>query len=285
MGIGLRGKKLFLGKKFEKLNIDRIKKNLNEIKLNIPDPLSTQESNQALFKINKYNELFNPLDASLQNEITSYNNYINNLTIKIDQINKIFKGEMICIDDYFNALFELNNGFIPKKWCVHYLENKNLTIEEWKVKIKKAFDDLNIWIQDAFLKEYDISLFNDSQLFLDILPFYFQKKLPENVFSTPDKILLKFFFTKFHHYNEIDEESLNKIKEYNNNKEIIFIKGLKVNNFEIVKDEDNVVFSESDFNFAEKSPLIGVTYIIDEMKEEEKKIEEEEEDEEEENEN
>ena len=105
------------------------------------------------------------------------------------------------------------------------------------------------------------------------------------MFSTPDKILLKFFFTKFHHYNEIDEESLNKIKEYNNNKEIIFIKGLKVNNFESVKDEDNVVFSESDFNFAEKSPLIGVTYIIDEMKEEEKKIEEEEEDEEEENEN
>ena len=60
---------------------------------------------------------------------------------------------------------------------------------------------------------------------------------------------------------------------------------MKVNNFEIVKDEDNVVFSESDFNFAEKSPLIGVTYVIEEMKEEEKKIEEEEEDEEEENEN
>ena len=56
------------------------------------------------------------------------------------------------------------------------------------------------------------------------------------MFSTPDKILLKFFFTKFHHYNEIDEESLNKIKEYNNNK------GLKVNKFESDKDEDNVVF-------------------------------------------
>ena len=36
---------------------------------------------------------------------------------------------MICIDDYFNSL-----------------ENKNLTIEEWKEKIKKTFDDLNKYL-------------------------------------------------------------------------------------------------------------------------------------------
>ena len=122
----------------------------------MPDPLSTQEANPVLFKINKYNEFFNPLDAILQNEITEYNKYINDLAVNIDQIEKIFKGEMICLDRYLEALYDLSNNFIPKKWCVHYIPNKNLSIEDWKVKIKKAFDDLNKWIEDSYLYEYDI---------------------------------------------------------------------------------------------------------------------------------
>ena len=190
---------------------------------------------------------------------------------------------MICIDEYYDTFHELNKGNIPKNWWVHYNPDKNLSIEDWKVKIKKIFDDLNKWIQDAFLNEYDISLFNDSRLFLDTLPIYFQKKLPENVFATPDKIVLKFFLTRFQHYDEIDEETLNKIKETNHNQEILFIKGLKINGFESVNDDHDILFSESDFKKdGVKCPLIGVTYNIVEFKGE--KVEEEEEEEEDEDE-
>ena len=283
IGRSLKGKKLPPKRKFEKLNIKNVLKSLNEIKQNIPDPLSTQECNPVLFKINKYNELFNPLDGILQNEITSYNNYLNDLTLRISQLEKIFKGDMICIDEYFDAIYELNKGNIPKNWWVHYSPDKILTIEDWKIKIKSIFDDLNKWIQDASLNVYDISLFTDSQRFLDILPFFFQKRLSENVFATPDKIFLKFFLTKYHSYEEIDEESMNKIKEINNNQEIIFIKGLKINGFESVKDEDGNVYSENDFNKnGETCPIIGVTYTIEEFKEEEKKKNDDEEEEEEE---
>ena len=283
IGRGLRGRKIPKKKRFQKLNMENIKKSLEEIKLSIPDPLSTQEGNPVLFKINKYNEFFNPLDAILQNEISEYNKYINDLEIKIDQIQKIFKGEMVCLDRHLEALYDLSNNNIPKKWCVHYNPDKNLSIEDWKVKIKKAFDDLNKWIEDSYLYEYDISLLHDIRLFLDTLPIYFQKKLPENVFATPDKIVLKFFLTRFQHYNEIDEETLNKIKETNHNQEILFIRGLKINGFESVNDDHDILFSESDFKKdGVKCPLIGVTYNIVEFKGE--KVEEEEEEEEDEDE-
>jgi hypothetical protein len=93
---GLRGKKIPTKKQLEKLNMENIKNALNDIKFNIPDPLSTQEGNPVLFKINKYNELFNPLDGILQHEISEYNQYIADLATKIDHVQKIFKGEMVC---------------------------------------------------------------------------------------------------------------------------------------------------------------------------------------------
>ena len=41
--------------------------------------LNTIEANPVLFKINKYNEFFNPLDEVLQVEIDHFNDFITHL--------------------------------------------------------------------------------------------------------------------------------------------------------------------------------------------------------------
>ena len=58
-----------------KININKVLERVNDIKHNMPDMLNTTEANPVLFKINKYNELFNPLDECLQVEINNFNNF------------------------------------------------------------------------------------------------------------------------------------------------------------------------------------------------------------------
>ena len=52
-----------------KIMINNIVERLTELKRSLPDLLNTTEASSTLFKINKYNELFNPLDECLTKEI------------------------------------------------------------------------------------------------------------------------------------------------------------------------------------------------------------------------
>ena len=64
-----------------KININKVIERLNKIKKEMPDMLNTTEANPVLFKVNKYNELFNPFDECLQKEINHFNDFL----AKIDE--------------------------------------------------------------------------------------------------------------------------------------------------------------------------------------------------------
>ena len=102
--------------KISKLNTKNMVYSINEIKTNIPDPLSITEANPALFKINKFDEFFNPFDESLQTEIENYNNYLSLISNDIDTVNKIFRCEMFLTDEYFEIMRSLSKKEIPDKW-------------------------------------------------------------------------------------------------------------------------------------------------------------------------
>ena len=253
-----------------KLNIKNILNSIKEIKANIPDPLSITEANPALFKINKFDELFNPFDESLKSEIDSYNNYLNLITNDIHIINKIFRSEMFLTKEYFEVLENLSQKEIPSKWRLHY-SKKPLMISDWKTIIKDIFNEINEWINNASLKIYDLSHFIDYKLFLNKIPLYFNKKLPEN-FASPDKLKLKFFFTKFKENSELTDEEILKIKEDNNKKEVIFIKGIKLNGFNEEKEEEGLVYKANDSSDeGDLCPIIGVTYTLLNFKDDDKK--------------
>jgi hypothetical protein len=90
--------------KLSKIDIKVVSDILKDLKQNLPDLLNTTEANQVLFKINKYNELFNPLDECLQKEIDSYNDYINRVEEDINSLLNVLKGNMVMIQNYLNVL-------------------------------------------------------------------------------------------------------------------------------------------------------------------------------------
>ena len=284
ISIGLMGNTLEKIK-ISKLNSKNIVYSINEIKTNIPDPLSTTEANPALFKINKFDEFFNPFDESLQTEIENYNNYLTLITNDIEIVNKIFRCEMFITEEYFEVMRSLSKKEIPDKWRLHKSKRK-LLISDWKIMIKEIFNEIIEWINNAYLRVYDLSHFSDYKLFLNKIPLYFNKKLPENS-ATPDILKLKFFFTKFKQNSDLTDEEIKKYKEANDNKDIIFIKGIKLNGFNEEKEEEGFVYKENDyFDDGELCPIIGVTYTILSFKDdEEKKNDENEEEEEEEEKN
>ena len=103
-------------KKLEKININTIIQRLKDLKQNMPDLLNTTEANQVLFKINKYNELFNPLDEVLTVEIDNFNNFIQKLENDINCLLNVLKGDMILIDKYHDMIKCINKNIIPKEW-------------------------------------------------------------------------------------------------------------------------------------------------------------------------
>ena len=264
-----------IGDTLDKINISKLNtKNMvysiNEIKTNIPDPLSITEANPALFKINKFDEFFNPFDESLQTEIENYNNYLSLISNDIDTVNKIFRCEMFLTDEYFEIMRSLSKKEIPDKWRLHKSKRK-LLIADWKIMVKEIFNEINEWIKNAFLKVYDLSHFSDYKLFLNKIPLYFNKKLPENS-ATPDILKLKFFFTKFKQNSDLTDEEIGKYKNANDNKEMIFIKGIKLNGFVEEKEEEGFVYKQNDyFDDGELCPIIGVTYTLLSFKDDEDK--------------
>ena len=275
-----------------KVNINTVLEKLKDLKQNLPDLLNTTEANQALFKINKYNELFNPLDEVLQVEIDHFNDFITNLENDINCLLNVIKGDMILIEKYHDMLKCINKNIIPKEWHLSKSNSnkKEIKIEDWMKKIKKIYDFLNNWIYEGYSKIYDLSLINNERLFMTLLPIYFQKKLSDAKISS-DKVKLHFKLRKYEKEEEITDDVLNEMKKANNNNEFIFIKGLKLKGFEGHKEEDREIktYKENENNSEkyELLPIIFIGYIVEDYQYEianqnNENEEEEEEDEEEE---
>ena len=274
-----------------KININKVLERVNDIKHNMPDMLNTTEANPVLFKVNKYNELFNPLDECLQVEINNFNNFLAKLEEDINSLLSILKGDMIFVKKYYNMVESINKNKVPKEWsfCKYPVENSE-DLPQLMKKIKDRYNFFNSWIYDGLVKVYDLSYFSNDRLFITLLPIYFQKKLPEGRASS-DKITLHFKLTKYDSNTEITDKILEEYKKSNiYNNEFIFIKGLKLKGFESIKEEERDVkyFKENENCKNDALPVVSVTFNIEEyqyeelIKQQNEEIEDEDDDDEEE---
>ena len=258
-----------------KININKVIERLNKIKHEMPDMLNTTEANPVLFKVNKYNELFNPFDECLQVEINHFNDFLAKIDEDINSLLSILKGDMIFVNKYYDMILKINQNKVPKDWSLFkYPNNDNLEdLDLFPKKIKDRYNFFNSWIYDGLVNVYDLSFLSNDRLFITLLPLYFQKKLPEGKASS-DKIKLHFKLTKYDSNIEITEQILEEYKKSNifsNNNEFIFIKGLKLKGFESVKEEERDVkyFKENENSKNNALPIIAVTFNIEEYQYEE----------------
>ena len=255
-----------------KININKVIERLNDIKHNMPDLLNTTEANPVLFKVNKYNELFNPLDECLQVEINNFNNFLTNIEEDINSLLGILKGDMIFVKKYYNMIESINLNKVPKDWSMRkYPKENSEDLSLFLKKIKDRYNFFNTWIYDGLVKVYDLSLLSNDRLFVTMLPIYFQKKLPEGKASS-DKIKLFFKLTKYDSSTEITDEILEEYKRANfYGNDFIFIKGLKINGFEVNKGDDKEIkyLKENENSTNNALPVVSVTYEIEEYQYEE----------------
>ena len=261
-----------------KININKIIEKISEFKKLLPDMLNTTEANNALFKVNKYNELFNPLDECLTKEINNYNNFLSSLYTDMSNIIAIIEGNMFLVSEYQEIINDLNENKVPKKWSLSKYGNSSYnTIDLWIERIKYIFSEFNKWISNGFLDIYDLSIFSDEKLFITLLPIYFTKKLSEkkSKIISSDRIKLNFKLTKYEPYEEITEDKIKEYKRINLNQDFIFIKGLKLNNFKGHQENPKEIKSFRELeaneilvkkNNGEKTwellPIIAVSYTI-----------------------
>ena len=236
---------------------------LENIKILLPDQLNTADASPSLFKVNKFNELLNPLDECLRKEISSFNEYLNIILKDIENINKIIEGDMILNNKYYNMLIELKKKLLPKYWKNNKYLDQNISIEKWINLLKYFYEQMNNWITNGGLTVYDISMFFNKKLFITTLPIYFQKKLNENNLVSSDKLNIEYKLTKFEKVEKINDEALENFKKRNGNNEFLLIKGLKLYNFESFYEKENkVYFENSSKKEGEELPIILVTYSI-----------------------
>ena len=257
-----------------KININKVIERLNKIKKEMPDMLNTTEANPVLFKVNKYNELFNPFDECLQKEINHFNDFLAKIDEDINSLLGILKGDMVFVNKYYDMILNINQNKVPKDWSLLKYPKDNLEdLDLLPKKIKDRYNFFNSWISEGLVKVYDLSFLSNDRLFITLLPIYFQKKLPEGKASS-DKIKLHFKLTKYDSNIEVTDEILEEYKNsimFNNNNDFIFIKGLKLKGFESVKEEDRDVkyFKENENSKNDALPIIAVTFTIEEYQYEE----------------
>ena len=254
-----------------KININNIIERLTELKRLLPDLLNTTEASSTLFKINKYNELFNPLDECLTQEINAYNKFLSDLYEDITNLMNVINGNMFLITQYYDMIKDINNNIVPERWKLSKYNhtNKCKDMDSWLNQIKHNYNIFNKWIFDGFLNVYDLSIFSNEKLFITLLPIYFQKKIGELKRVSSDKIKLNFKLTKYDNNKEITEDIINEYKKINNGQDFIFIKGLRLKGFEGHKEEEKEIktYKENlDNPNGELLPIIAVSYTIHEFK-------------------
>ena len=259
-----------------KININKILEKISEFKKLLPDMLNTTEANNVLFKVNKYNELFNPLDECLTEEINNYNNFLSLLYNDMANIVSIIDGNMFLISEYQEIINDLNKDKVPKKWSLSKYGKSNYnTINSWLERIKYIFSEFNKWIADGYLNVYDLSIFSNEKLFMTLLPLYFQKKLSEKKAKiiTSDKINLNFKLTKIEPNEEITDEKIKEYSRTNFGNDFIFIKGFKLPGFKGHQENPRDIKSYHELdeneinnnNNIELIPVIVVSYTVKEF--------------------
>ena len=235
---------------------------LEDIKKSLPDQLNTADANPILFKVNKFNELFNPLDRCLEKEIEFFNMYINIIIEDINNILLILQGDMMLNDKYCTMINSLSKNLVPKEWKKTRLY-PDMSVQKWLNLLKSFYSLINNWIIDGSLFVYDLSALSNTKLFLITLPIYFQKKLQENNTVSSDKIHIEYKLTKYEKIEEINDTIIEQLKKQNENKEILLIKGLTIKNFDSFYEKDTKVFEENkNKKGLEELPIVLVTYSI-----------------------
>jgi hypothetical protein len=155
-----------------------------------------------------------------------------------------------------------------------------MIIPQWLELIKERYAIINEWISHGGLKVYDANMLMNKNLFMSLLQAYFIRKVNDDK-TSPDKVKLKFKFTKACDEGELSEEMVEQLEKKNNNKEMLFIKGLVIKGGKYDVDKEMLIETTNvnDIRCEQKCPIVCVSYDIEEY-EEEGEEEEEQDDEE-----
>ena len=236
--------------------------------------LENQETiNPALFKKNKYGLYFNGLDEILYYELILFNEKLVKIHYEISNIINMIKGELNYKNEFFDIFNELNKNCVPAILNIYndisYL-NIPLNINKYMKIINNRITFYKEWLREGHLKYYHLPIFTNIELFIYSLKMNFCRKYyGENDFSkiTPDRIMLKFIYTKFRTYEDLSSNE-KVMKNYKNlyKNEIIWVDGFILNNANISENGILIVNNEQN-NIKNKLNIIGITYNVEQIME------------------
>ena len=286
-----------------KFNMNKIMQILLKLEENIPceipyivkenaiDLENSDNINPSLFKKNKFGIYYNGLDESLYYEISLFNKKLNQFHQELYYIMNMIKGKFKYKNEYLDIFSNLNESKIPKILNIYnginYLDVP-LHYKTYVKVIKNRISMYKSWLKEGKLEYYHLPIFDNVKLFIHSLKMNFCKKYyGENEYSkvTPDRINIKFVYTKFKSIDELNSNA--KILKYYNNvykNEIIWADGLIINNA-FITENGKLNFNNEVKNIKNKMNVVGITYSIEQIIEENNSESESNSDEEEEEEN
>ena len=267
-------------------NMNKIYQILLKLEENIPYdiPFMIKESgvelqigeiiNPSLFKKNKYGIYFNGLDESLYYELSLFNVKLRKIHREILNLIKMIKGEINYKNEYIEIFKCLNDNNVPTILNIYneikYL-NIPLNVIVYIKIIKNRISLYKDWLKEGKLNHYHLPMFTNVELFIHTLKMNFCRKYyGENDFSkiTPDRVMLKFIYTKFKTMQEISSNE--KVLKYYKNlykNEIIWVDGFILNNA-FISEYGKISVDNQDKNIKNKMNIVGITYYIEQFFEE-----------------
>ena len=234
--------------------------------------LENQETiNPTLFKKNKYGLYFNGLDEILFYELILFNKKLVKIHHEISNIINMIKGEYNYKKEFFDIFNELNNNCVPAILNIYndisYL-NIPLNINKYMKIINNRITLYKEWLREGNLKYYHLPIFTNIELFIYSLKMNFCRKYyGDNDYSkiTPDRIMLKYIYTKFKTYEDLSSDE-NVMKNYKNlyKNEIIWMDGFILNNANI-SENGILILNKEQNKIKTKMNIIGVTYNVEQI--------------------
>ena len=234
--------------------------------------LDNQEAiDPSLFKKNKYGIYNNGLDEILSYELVLFNKKLAKIHQDISNIKNIIKGEFNYKKEFFDIFNALNKSCVPSILNIYndisYL-NTPLNISKYMKIIKNRISLYKEWLRGGCLNCYHLPIFTNIQLFIYCLKMNFCRKYyGDNNYSkiTPDRIMLKFIYTKFKTYEDLssNEKSMKYYKNLYKN-EIIWVDGLMLNNANI-NEFGTIIINNKQKNQKNKMNIVGITYNVEQF--------------------
>ena len=268
-------------------NMDRIHKILLKMEENIPYEIpyilkeggielqSGETINPSLFKKNKYGIYHNGLDEILYYELSLFNKKLVLVHKEISNITRMLKGELNYKKEFEEIFKYLNDNKVPSILNIYnnikYLDVP-LNINTYMKIIQNRISLYKEWLREGNLNYYHLPIFTNIELFLHSLKMNFCRKYyGDNDYSkiTPDKIMLKFIYTKFKTFNDLtsNEKEFKHIKNIYKN-EIIWVDGFILNNA-FISEKGTINIDNKMQNIKYKMNLVGITYNVEQYFEEE----------------